>query len=167
MRLIQSPKRYASGRPASVAGLLAAGLLAFLSMACGDGNPPRAPEPAPVAGAADQSRKSQDQNSPFNQNDPSSPMVINSILHPWMEELLHAAYQWRQSWGPQRRVVDQVYLVPDLVSFFAVITTWDEHTFFPVLLDDPAWSLPFVRVFNPSRVVRIGPGASNDTASRP
>ncbi len=77
-----------------------------------------------------------------------------------MEELLQAADQWRRSRGPQRRVVDQVYLVPDLATFFTVIAAWDEHTFFPVLLDDPAWSLPFVRAFNPARVVRIGPGAS-------
>ena len=85
---------------------------------------------------------------------------VSSILDPRMGVLLRAADQWRQSTGPDRTVIDQVYLVPDLASFLDVIATWDEHTFFPILIDDPAWTLPFLRAFRPARVVRVA-GAEN------
>ncbi len=80
---------------------------------------------------------------------------VSSILDPRMGVLLRAADQWRQSAGPERTVIDQVYLVPDLASFLDLIATWDEHSFFPILIDDPAWTLPFLRAFRPARVVRI------------
>jgi hypothetical protein len=81
---------------------------------------------------------------------------VNSILDPRMETLLRAGDAWRRSVGPDRRVLDQVYLVPDVPSFFEAIGQWDERQFFPVLIDDPAWTLPFLRAFRPARVVRFG-----------
>ena len=32
---------------------------------------------------------------------------------------------------------------------------WDERYFFPILIDEPAWTLPFLRAFRPARVVRF------------
>jgi hypothetical protein len=52
-------------------------------------------------------------------------------------------------------VVDQVCLVPDLRSFLEAISFWDEDHYFPILIDSPAWSLPFLRAFLPARVVRF------------
>ena len=46
-------------------------------------------------------------------------------------------------------VVDQVYLVPDVPTFLEVIAAWDERRLFPILIDDPAWTLPFLRAFRP------------------
>jgi hypothetical protein len=57
--------------------------------------------------------------------------------------------------------VDQVYLVPDVPAAFEAIATWDEHQFFPILIDDPAWTLPFLRAFRPARVVRYRAGAGS------
>ena len=51
-------------------------------------------------------------------------------------------------------VVDQVCLVPDVPAFLEAIASWDERYFFPILIDEPAWTLPFLRAFRPARVVR-------------
>jgi hypothetical protein len=65
-----------------------------------------------------------------------------------------------------------VCLVPDLPSFFEAIAAWDEHTYFPILLEDPAWVLPFLRSFRPARVVRFassqlaGPGHRDEAADQ-
>ena len=80
--------------------------------------------------------------------------LVSSILDPRIAPLLRAADRWRKSPGPERRIVDQVYLVPDVPSFFEAISHWDQKQFFPVLIDDPAWTLPFLRAFRPARVVR-------------
>ena len=84
-----------------------------------------------------------------------APGIVQSILDPRMESLLHAADQWRRRVGPDRIVVDQVYLVPDVPTFLEVIAAWDQRRFFPILIDDPAWTLPFLRAFRPARVVRV------------
>jgi hypothetical protein len=91
--------------------------------------------------------------------------LVTSILDPRLKSLLRAADTWRRSQGPERRVIDQVYLVPDLASFLDVIATWDERSFFPILIDDPACTLAFVRAFRPARVVRIVVG--NGTGKAP
>ncbi|MGC8639057.1 MAG: hypothetical protein ACP5XB_04175, partial [Isosphaeraceae bacterium] len=81
--------------------------------------------------------------------------LVMSIADPRIEPLLRAASRWRESCGPDRVVIDQVYLVADLSGFFEAVAAWNEHSFFPILFDDPAWSLPFLRAFRPSRVVRV------------
>ena len=89
--------------------------------------------------------------------DPSiavSSAPIEMLDDPRLKHLMEAAAEWRERSGPARRVVDQVCVVPDLPSFLEAVSTWDEKHFFPVLLDDPAWSLPFVRAFRPARIVR-------------
>ena len=67
--------------------------------------------------------------------------------------------------GPRRMVVDQVCLVPDVPSFFEAIAAWDERHFFPILIDEPAWTLPFLRAFRPSRVVRYVPRGDDGRAA--
>ena len=62
-------------------------------------------------------------------------------------------------------VVDQVCLVPDVPSFYEAIAAWDEGHFFPILIDEPAWTLPYLRAFRPSRVVRYT--AAGDRRSSP
>ena len=42
----------------------------------------------------------------------------------------------------------------DEAAFLEAIAAWDERTFFPILMDDPAWTLPFLRAFRPARVIR-------------
>ncbi len=44
--------------------------------------------------------------------------------------------------------------MPDVPAFFEAIALWDEQHFFPILIDEPAWTLPFLRAFHPARVVR-------------
>jgi hypothetical protein len=92
-----------------------------------------------------------------------TPGLVTSVLDPRMESLLHAADRWRRRPGPERTVVDQVYLVPDVPTFLEVIAAWDGRRFFPILIDDPAWTLPFLRAFRPARVVRVLPaGGGSD-----
>ena len=86
---------------------------------------------------------------------PSGPMRMSD---PRLIALRQAAETWKRSTGPRRWVVDQVCLVPDVPAFFEAIANWDEHYFFPILIDEPAWTLPFLRAFRPARVVRV-PGA--------
>jgi hypothetical protein len=68
--------------------------------------------------------------------------------------LRQAAEAWKRSIRSRRVVVDQVCLVPDVTTFFEAIATWDERYFFPILIDEPAWTLPFLRAFRPARVLR-------------
>ncbi len=131
-----------------------AGFLALVSMSCQDAEQPT----ALVHGNSDRP----------NRIDPGQVLtgaasganrpayrLVTSILDPRLGPLLRAAEEWRQSRGPERTVIDQVYLVPDLASFLDVIATWDQCTFFPILIDDPACTLRFLRAFRPARVVRL------------
>ncbi len=70
------------------------------------------------------------------------------------EQFQRAILTWRRSTGPSRLVIDQVCLVPDVPSFFEAIAAWDRGHFFPILIDEPAWTLPFLRAFRPERVIR-------------
>jgi hypothetical protein len=93
---------------------------------------------------------------------PAVPMVA---IDPRLARLRHAAESWERRSVPGRRVVDQVCLVPDVPSFLEAIAAWDDRHFFPILIDEPAWTLPFLRAFRPSRVLRYaaredGPRAS-------
>jgi len=74
---------------------------------------------------------------------------------PRLSSLRRAAASWRQAVGPRRLVIDQVCLVPDVPSFLEAIAAWDERHFFPILIDEPNWVLPFLRAFRPARVVRF------------
>jgi hypothetical protein len=73
---------------------------------------------------------------------------------PRLDSLRLAAEHWRTSLESRRQVVDQVCLVPDVASFFEAITLWDERHFFPILIDEPAHTLPFLRAFRPAQVIR-------------
>ena len=68
-------------------------------------------------------------------------------------------------------MVDQVCLVPDAATFYEVLTTWDQATYFPILIDDVELSLKFLQAFRPARIVRyprrgqpIGPAQAWDRA---
>ena len=43
---------------------------------------------------------------------------------------------------------------PTCRRFSRPIAAWDERHYFPILIDEPAWTLPFLRAFQPARVVR-------------
>ena len=73
---------------------------------------------------------------------------------PRMARLRRAAESWRRSMAPRRKVVDQVCLVPDVPSVLEAIGAWDDRHFFPILIDEPGWTLPFLRAFRPARIVR-------------
>ena len=95
---------------------------------------------------------------------PAGPVVLDD---PRLEPLRQAALTWRRATGPHRMVIDQVCLVADVPTFFEAIAAWDERHYFPILIDEPAWTLPFLRAFRPARVVRyVGRGRGNDPALR-
>ena len=83
-----------------------------------------------------------------------TPAVVEHIDDPRLVALRQAAERWRRPGEPRRVVVDQVCLVPDLPTFLDAIAAWDERHYFPILIDEPAWTLPFLRAFRPARVVR-------------
>jgi len=86
---------------------------------------------------------------------PISTTPIEALDDVRLRPLREASARWRAARGPTRAVVDQVVLAADLPSFFEAVASWDDRNFFPVLLDDPAWTLPFLRAFRPARIVRI------------
>jgi hypothetical protein len=92
---------------------------------------------------------------------PDEPTSLND---PRLSSLLLAADSWQRSRGSRRVVVDQVCLVPDMPAFLKAIALWDQRYYFPILIDEPAWTLPFLRAFRPARVVRYG-GHSKPVAS--
>jgi hypothetical protein len=141
------------GRARKRKAALAALLFALHGLACQDAKPARTSAPP-----ATNSPATSDRALSLAWNDPAlmkpASALVSSILDPRIAPLLRAADRWRKSLGPERRIVDQVYLVPDVPSFFEAISHWDQEQFFPVLIDDPAWTLPFLRAFRPARVVR-------------
>ncbi|MFI5460253.1 MAG: hypothetical protein ACHRXM_32960, partial [Isosphaerales bacterium] len=84
---------------------------------------------------------------------------------PRLSSIRQAADSWRQVLEPRRLVIDQVCLVPDVPSFLEAIAAWDERHFFPILIDEPSWVLPFLRAFRPARVIRYK-GRSQPLAAR-
>jgi hypothetical protein len=90
---------------------------------------------------------------------------IQDLDDPRLAYLRNVSEKWRRFQGPERLVVDQVCLVPDVPTFFAAIASWDERHFFPILIDDPQWTLPFIRAFRPARIVRCEP--TSPVASKP
>ncbi len=77
----------------------------------------------------------------------------DSLFDPRLSELRAAALVW-DARRPDRRIVDQVCLVPDLATYFETIAQWDGKHFFPILIDDGEYAPKFVRAFKPARVVR-------------
>jgi len=83
-----------------------------------------------------------------------APAVVERMDDVRLSSLRNAIDSWRKTAAPRRVVVDQVCLVPDLPTFLEAIAAWDERHYFPILIDEPAWTLPFLRAFQPARVVR-------------
>jgi hypothetical protein len=86
-----------------------------------------------------------------------------SLFDPRFEEVRRASVAWDNRNGPEREVVDIVCLVPDVSTYFEAIATWDERHFFPILIDDVQYTLPFLRAFRPARIVRF-PGKGDTIA---
>ena len=82
------------------------------------------------------------------------PAVAERMDDVRLSSLRGAARSWRKTVAPRRLVVDQVCLVSDLPAFLEAIAGWDERHYYPILIDEPAWTLPFLRSFRPARVVR-------------
>src|SRR5579864_3110845 len=78
-----------------------------------------------------------------------------SLSDPRLEAERKASVAWETRTGPKRQVVDLVCVVPDVATFFAAIAAWDERHYFPILIDDPEYSLRFLRAFRPARIVQF------------
>lgn len=85
---------------------------------------------------------------------PAAVAPIETTDDPRLGPLLDAAESWRKSGGPTRAVVDQVVLVEDVPGFLDALATWDARSYFPILIDDPRWTIPFIRAFRPAQIVR-------------
>ncbi len=77
-----------------------------------------------------------------------------SLFDPRLETIRRASVTWDTRSGPERAVIDQVCLVPDVPTFLEAITTWDRGHAFPILFDDVESSFRFIRAFHPARVIR-------------
>jgi hypothetical protein len=84
----------------------------------------------------------------------ASPAQPQRLDDPRLSVLRSSADSWRKALTSRRKVIDQVCLVPDVRSFLEAIAFWDDRHFFPILIDEPAWTLPFLRSFRPARIVR-------------
>ena len=80
---------------------------------------------------------------------------LGGFFDPRLEPTRKAAASWESRPGPDRVVVDQVCLVPDLPTFLEAIASWDEGHYFPILFDDVESSFRFIRAFRPARIVRL------------
>ncbi len=88
------------------------------------------------------------------QPQPQAWVSPTTLFDPRLESIRMASASWEFRTGPERRVVDQVCLVPDLATFFEAIGTWDESHYFPILIDDVESTFRFIRAFKPARIVR-------------
>ncbi len=84
-----------------------------------------------------------------------------------MQVLVEAKNSQRTSRWAKRKILDVVVLVPDIASFAAAISCWDENKFFPVLFQDDLYAPKFITAFKPAQVVLIPPfsESSNSTLS--
>jgi hypothetical protein len=89
------------------------------------------------------------------QNRQQIPAPPTSLLDPRLIELSRASRVWEGRQGPERTVVDQVCIVPDVATFLEAIATWDDSHFFPILIEDVELTLKFLDEFRPARVVRF------------
>ncbi len=80
-----------------------------------------------------------------------------SLFDPRLSPLRQAAARWEIRQGPDRQVLDQVYLVPDFATFCASLAEWDRGHYFPILIEDAESTPRFLRAFHPARVVRVPP----------
>lgn len=55
----------------------------------------------------------------------------------------------------KREILDVLVLVPDLETYAAAISQWDEKRFFPVLFQDDLYAPKFASAFKPSRTVLV------------
>lgn len=129
-------------RPRISGQVLLASLAAACLSSCGRGEPPAGTTTGRPGQVAVKEEK-------------AAPGLSRSIFDPRLGPLLQAAERWRRRVGPNRIVVDQVVLVPDVPTYLEVIAAWDQRRYFPILIDDPAWTLRFLRAFRPARVVRV------------
>lgn len=79
---------------------------------------------------------------------------VESLFDPKLAEVRLAAGTWNAR-EPERTVLDQVCLVPDLPTFLDAIAAWDGRRFFPILIEDGEYTPRFLRAFKPGRVVRM------------
>ena len=104
-------------------------------------------------------------------NKPKTPDAVDAgplrLSDARLGSLRLAADAWRRSTSPKRQAVDQVCLVPDVAAFMEAIALWDFGHFFPILIDEPAWTLPFLRAYRPARVVRFTGTARQKNAASP
>jgi hypothetical protein len=96
---------------------------------------------------------------------PIDPPAV-SALDPRLEPIRVALASWASRQGPDRAVVDQVCLVPDLPTFLEAIAAWDAHHYFPILFDDVESSFRFIRAFRPARIVRMPRSAAPIAAGK-
>ena len=94
------------------------------------------------------------------------PAPISSAFDPRIEPVRLAAASWESKQGPERSVVDQVCLVPDLPTFLQAVASWDQGHYFPVLFDDIETSFRFIRAFRPARIVRLPRASAPIPASK-
>lgn len=86
---------------------------------------------------------------------PQAPTLPTDLRDARLAELRRAAASWDERLGPEREVVDQVCLVPDVPTFLAALSTWDRSHWFPILIDDVETNARFLRAFRPERIVRF------------
>ena len=88
-----------------------------------------------------------------------------------VDEIRRISVSWDRRNGPERQVVDQVVLVPDVATFLEAIASWDERHFFPILIDDVELTIKFLRAFRPARVVRyprrVAPRRRRSSGTKP
>lgn len=92
---------------------------------------------------------------PTSGQNPPRWIAPTSLDDPRLDSIRLASVTWESRSGPEREVVDQVCLVPDLPTFLEAIATWDQSHYFPILFDDVESSLRFIRAFKPARIVRM------------
>ncbi len=87
-----------------------------------------------------------------NQREPVIAQTLEELGDPALEA---AQASWAESLKDSRKVVDVVCLVPNRETFLEALATWDDTTYFPILIDDTDLSIKFIRAFKPKKVVRF------------
>lgn len=94
-------------------------------------------------------------------SEPNSQPILGpppvSLFDARLVPLRTASARWEVRQGPDRQVIDQVYLVPNLATFLEAIAGWDREHYYPILIEDAESTLRFLRAFRPSRIVRVPP----------
>lgn len=86
-----------------------------------------------------------------------SPRIRN--LAQFLKNQIEGEFRKRQQLWLNRKIVDQLVIVPDEATYYRAIAHWTDEAFWPVMIEDSWFTPMFIQAFKPKRIMRYAAGA--------